>query len=69
MSFNKDALLHKLQDELETKDEQIKVLEQTWFDKMRNCLYGFIDYYEQNELNRTDLKIIADKYLKEEYDE
>ena len=51
MSFYKDALLHKLQDENDklTKD----------------ALYQFIDYYTNIDIDRLDMKLVADKFLKE----
>ena len=35
---------------------------------IREGIYGFIDYYTTNELDRVDLRIIADKYVDEEYE-
>tara|TARA_R100001530_G_scaffold102529_1_gene71306 strand:+ start:256 stop:462 length:207 start_codon:yes stop_codon:yes gene_type:complete len=61
MSFSKDALLHKLQDEADKKERDMKEL-------IREGIYGFIAYYTQDELNRIDLRIIADKYVDEEYE-
>ena len=46
--FEKDALLHKLQDERES------------------ILYKFIDYYTQDELERLDMRFVADKFMEEE---
>ena len=43
--FEKDALLHKLQDERE------------------KILYRFIDYYTIDELERLDMRFVADKFL------
>ena len=51
MSFYKDALLHKLQDE---NDKLTK-----------NALYQFIDYYTNIDIDRLDMKLVADKFLKE----
>ena len=51
MSFNKDALIHKLQDE---NDKLIK-----------DALYQFIDYYTKIEIDRLDMRLVADKFLKE----
>ena len=33
---------------------------------IREALYGFIDYYTQDELDRVDLKLIADKYIEDD---
>ena len=46
--FDKDALLHKLQDERES------------------ILYKFIDYYTIDELERLDMRFVADKFMEEE---
>ena len=43
--FDKNALLHKLQDERES------------------ILYKFIDYYTIDELERLDMKLVADKFV------
>ena len=56
MSFNKDALIHKLQDKNDKKETNMKEV-------VREALYGFIEYYTQDELDRVDLRIIADKYI------
>ena len=61
MSFSNDALLHKLQDEADKREEDVKEL-------IREGIYGFIAYYTQDELDRVDLRIIADKYVDEEYE-
>ena len=61
MSFSKDALLHKLQDEADKKERDMKEL-------IREGVYGFIAYYTIDELDRVDLRIIADKYIDEEYE-
>ena len=61
MSFSKDALLHKLQDEADKKEGNMKEL-------IREGIYGFITYYTQNEIDRVDLRVIADKYVDEEYE-
>ena len=59
--FQKDK--YQLVDRIILKKKQIEVLEKTLFSKMQDCLYQFIDYYTQNELDRTDLKVIADNFL------
>ena len=33
---------------------------------IREALYGFIDYYTQDELDRVDLKLIADNYIEDD---
>ena len=58
MSFNKDALIHKLQDENDKKENNMREI-------VREALYGFIEYYTQDEIERIDLRIIADKYIEE----
>ena len=35
---------------------------------IRDALYQFIEYYKQEEIDRLDLRIIADKFVKEVYD-
>ena len=35
---------------------------------IRDALYQLIDYYKQGDLDRLDLRIIADKFLDEQYD-
>ena len=57
MSFYKDALLHKLQDEADNMNEII-----------RDALYQFISFYKEDELDRLDLRILADRFVNEEYD-
>ena len=57
MSFNKDALLHKLQDEVDNMNEIV-----------RDALYQFICFYKEDELDRLDLRILADRFVDEEYD-
>ena len=32
---------------------------------IRDALYGFIEYYTQDELESVDLRIIADRYIEE----
>ena len=57
MSFNKDALLHKLQDEADNMKETI-----------RDNIYEFIDFHTTREIDKLDLKILADRFLDEKYD-
>ena len=35
---------------------------------VRDALYQFITYYKQEEIDRLDLRIIADKFVDEVYD-
>ena len=35
---------------------------------VRDALYQFIAYYKQEEIDRLDLRIIADRFVDEEYD-
>ena len=78
MSFNKDALLHKLQDE----NEKYKLANRAGISeisllmkenkKLRNdvkeALYQFIDFHTTREIDRLDLRILADRFVNEEYD-
>ena len=61
MSFSKDALIHKLQDENDKKENNMREI-------VRDALYQFIAYYKQEEIDRLDLRIIADKFVDEVYD-
>ena len=74
MSFSKDALIHKvnfkeltLEQVRATRDgceEKLDKLKETNMKEIvREALYGFIEYYTQDELDRVDLRIIADKYI------
>ena len=35
---------------------------------IREAVYGFIAYYTTDELERLDLRFVADKYVDEEYE-
>ena len=35
---------------------------------VRDALYQFIEYYKHEEIDRLDLRIIADKFVDEVYD-
>ena len=66
--FQKDK--YELVDTIIIKEKRVEVLEKTLSflrtdlnSKMQDCLYQFIDYYTHNELDRTDLKVIADNFL------
>ena len=54
--FDKDALLHKLQDQADNMDKTIK-----------DAIYKFIDFHTTREIDRLDLRILADRFLDEEY--
>ena len=62
MSFDKDALLHKLQDE----NEQLKFFKKEAKRITEGVLYRFIDYYTQDELERLDMRFVVDKFLEDE---
>ena len=59
MSFKKDALLHKLQDE----NEQLKFFKKQTRRIKKGILYRFIDYYTIDELERLDMRLVADKFV------
>ena len=66
--FQKDK--YELVDTIIIKEKRVEVLEKTLSflrtdlnSKMKDCLHQFIDYYTHNELDRTDLKVIADNFL------
>ena len=60
MSFNKDALIHKLQDKLDKKEEKMNRKD------IKEILYGFIDFHTVRDIDNLDLKILADKFLDEQ---
>ena len=60
MSFYKDALLHKLQDKLDKKEDRMNRKD------IKEILYGFIDFHTVREIDRLDLKILADRFIDEE---
>ena len=60
MSFNKDALIHKLQDKLDKKEDRMNRKD------IKEILYGFIDFHTVREIDRLDLKILADRFIDEE---
>mgnify|MGYP003646306557 CR=1 FL=1 len=35
-------------------------------EKIREALYSFISFYTQDELERLDMRFVADKYVEEE---
>jgi GTPase Era involved in 16S rRNA processing len=79
MSFKKDALLHKLQDENEKYKlahraciSEISLLmkeNKKLKNNIKDALYKFIDYYTQDELENLDMRFVADKFLEEEVEE
>ena len=48
-----------------TKEKQVKILEKCLFSKMKDCLYQFIDFFVEDELERLDMRIVADRFVKE----
>ena len=60
MSFNKDALMHKLQEE----NDDLKSSRKEYIHRL---LYEFIDFHTTREIDTLDLKILADRFLDEEY--
>ena len=63
MSFNKDALIHKLQDENDTLKDVAWEMNRN---DIKEILYGFIDFHTTREIDRLDLKILADRFLDEQ---
>ena len=59
--FQKDK--YELVDRLIMKEGQVEILEKNLSSKMKDCLYQFIDYYTSNDLDRVDLKVIADNFV------
>ena len=63
--FQKDK--YELVDTIVRKEKSIDVLENNLAKMldtiMKDCLYNFIDYYTQNDLDRVDLKVIADNFV------
>ena len=37
-------------------------------EKIREALYNFISFYTQDELEKLDMRFVADKYIEEEYE-
>ena len=60
MSFSKDALIHKLQDKLDKKEEKMNRIE------IIEILYSFIEFYTVREIDRLDMRILADRFIDEE---
>ena len=59
MSFYKDALLHKLQEE----NDDLKSSRKEYIHRL---LYEFIDFHTTREIDTLDLKILADRFIDEE---
>ena len=83
MSFNKDALIHKLQeenDELHKERERHGfTLEQARFLReeerregmdavVKDALYQFVQFYKEDEFDQLDMMLIVDRFLEDEYD-
>jgi len=83
MSFNKDALIHKLQeenDELRKERnrysltlEQAKFLRKEEKEKgmdavVKDALYQFVKFYKEDEFDQLDMMLIVDRFLEDEYD-
>ena len=83
MSFNKDALIHKLQEENdELRKERTRyslTLEQARFLRkeekekgmdalIKDALYQFVKFYKEDEFDQLDMMLIVDRFLEDEYD-
>ena len=61
MSFNKDALIHKLQDKLDKKEKGMAAV-------VKDALYQFVKFYKEDEFDQLDMMLIVDRFLEDEYD-
>ena len=61
MSFNKDALIHKLQDKLDKKEKGMDAV-------VKDALYQFVKFYKEDEFDQLDIMLIVDRFLEDEYD-
>ena len=61
MSFNKDALIHKLQDKLDKKEKGMDAV-------IKDALYQFVKFYKQDEFDQLDMMLIVYRFLEDEYD-
>ena len=61
MSFNKDALIHELQDKLDKKEKGMDAV-------IKDALYQFVKFYKQDEFDQLDMMLIVDRFLEDEYD-
>ena len=83
MSFNKDELIHKLQeenDELRKEStrysltlEQARFLRKEEKEKgmdalIKDALYQFVKFYKEDEFDQLDMMLIVDRFLEDEYD-
>ena len=84
MSFNKDALIHKLQDEndkLRRERTSYKLDKEAYWgtiEKLRkekgmdavvkDALYQFVKFYKEDEFDQLDMMLIVDRFLEDEYD-
>ena len=83
MSFNKDALIHKLQeenDELHKERNRYSLtLAQAKFLReeerresidavVKDALYQFVQFYKEDEFDQLDMMLIVDRFLEDEYD-
>ena len=84
MSFNKDALIHKLQDEndkLRRERTSYKLDKEAYrgtIEKLKkerdmdalvkDALYQFVKFYKEDEFDQLDMMLIVDRFLEDEYD-
>ena len=61
MSFNKDALIHKLQDKLDKKEKGMDAV-------VKDALYQFVKFYKEDEFDQLDMMLIVYRFLEDEYD-
>ena len=61
MSFNKDALIHNLQDKLDKKEKGMDAV-------VKDALYQFVKFYKEDEFDQLDMMLIVDRFLEDEYD-
>ena len=61
LSFNKDALIHKLQDKLDKKEKGMDAV-------VKDALYQFVKFYKEDEFDQLDMMLIVDRFLEDEYD-
>ena len=82
MSFNKDAKIHKLQDEndrLRRERTSYKLDKEAYRgtieklkkeldskEEIKEILYSFIEFYTVREIDRLDMRILADRFIDEE---
>tara|TARA_Y100000593_G_C4242236_1_gene302758 strand:+ start:669 stop:932 length:264 start_codon:yes stop_codon:yes gene_type:complete len=82
MSFNKDAKIHKLQDEndrLRRERTSYKLDKEAYRgtieklkkeldskEEIKEILYSFIEFYTVREIDRLDMRILADRFIDEQ---